>query len=311
MSNFANGLNFRQLEIFSAVVEAGSTTRSAIKLGLSQPAVSRNVAQLEKDLGFSLFDRSGGRLIPTEAALRLHAEVSKALTGIENVLHSTRDSKAPMRGKVSIAAVPSMSLSFLSRAVTGFAEDFPDVKIQFETRTSRMSVEMVADLRVDVGLVSLPLSHPGIRLEELARPRAVCVMPKGHPLTAKREIDISDLKGHNLIPMSRSHSSRHRLEELFSSVGIEPQVRFETSTMEMACALIESGLGVTVANEITANRHESHGVVVRPFKHDMNYIYAFAFPASTPPTEISQVFVTYLKNYLANWMKQSEERLSA
>ncbi|MBL4908154.1 MAG: LysR family transcriptional regulator [Sneathiella sp.] len=299
MSNFASGLNFRQLEIFSAVVEAGSTTKSALRLGLSQPAVSRNVSQLEQDLGFTLFDRVGGRLIPTEAALRLHAEAKKAFKGIEEVVSSARNKDAVKKGSIRIAAVPSLSLSFLPKAMKKFILNYPDVTMSFETRTSQMSMEMVADRRMDLALISMPLAHPGLKLEILTRPKGVCVMPKGHPLAKKDVIDVQDLHGENFIPMSRSHNSRHVLEELFANAGVFPNIKLETSTIEMACVLVQEGLGITVVNEMTAAHHKPLGVELRPFKHPMNYSYAFVFPINKPPSEITRIFVTHIKEYLA------------
>lgn len=298
MSETEGGLNFRQLEIFNAVVEEGSTTRSAVRLGLSQPAVSRNVNQLEQDLGFSLFDRVGGRLVPTDIALRLHAETKKAFEGIEKVVDAARNKEGLQTGKLVLAAVPSLSLSFLPEAMEAFIRDFPDVSISIETRTSRMSMEMVAGAKVDVALVSMPISHPGVTMEILEAPRAVCVVPKGHKLAGKEEVDIKDLIGENLIPMMRGHNSRHRLEELFAAEGHFPNIRIETSTIEMACVLVEQGLGITIVNEITARRHRKLGVEVLPFRQSMNYAYAFAFPAKKPSSEITRIFVSYIKKYV-------------
>jgi len=160
-------------------------------------------------------------------------------------------------------------------------------------------MEMVADRRVDAALVSMPITHPGLNTELVATPKAVVVLPKGHRLAAKDIIDIVDLKGENLIPLSRSHNSRHRIDELFAAEGMLLDVKIETSTIEMACVLVEEGLGITIVNEITAERHRKQGLVVRPFRHSMNYAYAFAFPANQPPSEITRIFATHLKNYVA------------
>lgn len=124
-------------------------------------------------------------------------------------------------------------------------------------------------------------------------------MPKGHPLAKKDVIEIQDLDGENFIPMSRSHNSRHVLEELFANAGIVPKIKLETSTIEMACVLVQEGLGVTVVNEMTAAHHKPLGVEIRPFKHPMNYTYAFVFPVNKPPSEITRIFVTHIKEYLA------------
>jgi DNA-binding transcriptional LysR family regulator len=254
---------------------------------------------LEKDLNLPLFNRQGGRLIPTESALRLHAATKKAFAGIEEVVTSARNNESLTTGHIHIAAVPSLSLSMLPHAIKRFLDDYPDVSITIETRTSRSSMEMVADQRVDTALVSMPISHPGLKTEPLTMPKAVCVLPLGHHLADKDSITLQDLADEYLIPLSRAHNSRHRIEELFAAEGIIPKVRLETSTIEMACVLVEEGLGVTIVNEITAERHRKLGVVIKPFQYEMNYSYAFAFPASRPQSEITRIFATHLKSYVA------------
>ncbi len=193
-----------------------------------------------------------------------------------------------------------MSLSFLPKVIKEFHDHYPDEIISVETRTSRTAMEMTADRRADVALVSMPAaSHPGLRMDLVSTPRGVCMMPKDHPLASKEMIEIADLKGEKLIPLSRSHASRHRLEELFASEGLKPRIILETSTIEMACVLVEEGLGLTIVNEITSGVHKRHDVAIRAFKPEMNYAYAFAFPVGQPMSEITQIFVTHIRNYLA------------
>jgi len=294
-----NQLNFKQLEIFSKTVEAGSTTRSAVMLGMSQPAVSRNLAQLEKALGFALFERTGGRLVPTTAALRLHKEAERAIKAVQNVVDSAigYDSEN-VSGQLRIAAIPSISHSFLVRVLKSFMAKYPEVTFSFATQSSRAVMETMAGRNADIGLVSMPMSHPGVQTETFIQPRSVCLMPEDHPLTAKQQISISDLIGQDLISLSRQHASRHRLEELFAMEGQKPEIKLETSTAEMSCRMVQEGLGLAIINEVTASAF-MNGLVSRSFKNDMHYTYAFAFAANQPRSELAQLFVSYLKQQAA------------
>lgn len=292
-------LNFKQLEIFSKTVEVGSTTRSAVMLGLSQSAVSRNLAQLEKALGFDLFERIGGRLIPTPAALRLHKEVEKAVRAVQQAIDSAIgfDIEA-VSGRLSIAALPSIGHTVLHQAIKSFLERYPSVHFSIQSPTSRLVMEIMAGGNADLGIVSMPISHPGVQTETFVELRPVCLMPKDHPLTKREEITIDDLHCHDLITLSRQHSSRHRLEELFGMAGLKPNIKVETSTAEMSCKLVQAGLGVVIVNEVTANSYKTN-LEIRPFKHDMHYSYAFAFSANSPRSELAQIFVSYLKQMAA------------
>lgn len=291
-------MDVRHLEIFRAVVDAGTATRAAQALDLSQPAVSRNIKQLEADLGFALFDRSRGRLSPTPEAMRLHAEIVKAFSGINQVVATARDIGNIAAGRLRVAAVPSLAQGLLRRVIGSFTRKLPSLSVSFEVRSHRIVVDLVASRGVDVGIGTLPVNHPGILSESLCRPRAVCVLPRRHGLSASSVIEARMLDKVDFVALSRRHNSRHRLDDIFQSAGVRPNIRVEVSTAETACSLAAEGVGATVVNELTGRRYESEDVVVREFSPELRYDFGLLFPAGRPQSEITQSFTSHLKEHL-------------
>lgn len=291
-------MDVRHLEIFQAVVDAGTATRAAHALGLSQPAISRNIKQLELDLGFALFDRSRGRLSPTPEAMRLHAEIVKAFSGIERVVATARDIGNIASGRLRVAAVPSLAQGVLRQAIGSFVNQMPSLTVSFEVRSHRMVVDLVASRGVDLGIGTLPVIHPGIMSEPLCRPKAVCVLPEGHELARHKVIQARMLDKINFVTLSRRHNSRHRLDEIFQAAGVAPNIRVDVATAETACSLAAEGVGVTVVNALTARRYAGREVVTRRFEPEMRYDFGILYPAKQPRSEITQSFTSHLKDVL-------------
>lgn len=291
-------MDVRHLEVFQAVVDAGTATRAAQALGLSQPAVSRNIKQLEKDLGFSLFDRARGRLSPTPEAMRLHAEIVKAFTGIQKVVATARDIGNIASGRLRVAAVPSLAQGLLRQALGAFVKQIPSLTTSFEVRSHRMVVDLVASRGVDIGIGTLPVTHPGVMAEHLCRPRAVCVLPSRHELSKQQTISAEMLDKIDFVTLSRRHNSRHRLDEIFLSAGVAPNIRVDVATAETACSLAAEGVGVTVVNALTARRYAGEDVVIRDFVPEMRYEFGLLYPVKQPRSEITQSFTAHLREFL-------------
>ncbi len=291
-------MKVRHLEIFRAVVDAGSATRAARALGLSQPAISRNIKLLEADLGFGLFDRAHGRLTPTLEAMRLHREIEKAFSGIENVIATARDIGNIAAGSLRVAAVPSLAQGVLRDVLGRFVKEMPSLSVSFEVRSHRVVVDLVASRGADIGIGTLPVNHPGIVTEVLSRPRAVCILPANHPLGRHQVIQAKMLDGVDFVTLSRRHNSRHRLDEIFQAAGVSPRVRVEVATAETACSLAAEGVGITVVNALTARRYDGTGVAVRDFQPETRYEFGLLFPAKQPRSEITQTFTNRLRAFL-------------
>ncbi len=158
-------MHIRQLECFKTIMIHGTMTRAAELIGVSQPAVSNLMASLSREVGFTLFVKTGGRLQPTPEAKLFYEEVNRALEALDNTARIAEEIRRGRRGHLSIAAYPSISISLLPRMISLFAADRPDLKVKLLSRNSQGVRELVSSQQFDLAIAELPLDYPVSQME--------------------------------------------------------------------------------------------------------------------------------------------------
>jgi len=291
-------MNIKQLEAFRAIMNTGTTTQAAKLLDISQSAVSRLLGQLEKEIGFQLFHRQKSRLIPTPEAMDFIDETDKTFAGFDRLKQYTHNIRNFSSGKLRVMCVPSLSHSFLPDVLSAFLTKYPELSIYFETRATEIVVEWIASGQYDLGIVTLPLEHPGVKAELLAYPKAVCILPPDHPLCSRDVIVPEDLRAQPFISIGRRHLSRFRIDEVFEKSRIARKAVIETATAGTACALVERGLGISIINPFTATSRPEGAIVVKPFRPEIRYEFGIISSACQPLSRISKEFIETLHGYL-------------
>lgn len=293
--------NIKTLEAFREIIQLGSVTAAARSLGFSQPAVSRLLAQFEAELGFKLFHRSKGRLLPTSQALMLFEEVDLALQGVERVNLLARDIRQTNAGQLRVVAPPSFAEGPLVKLVSGFLVQHPKIHINVDSRTRPTVMNLVATRTADCGFGKLPLDHPGIRLRPLISSPTVCVLPPAHPLSGgRRPLGPKDLAGEPLILVGhRGGDTRMRISRAFQQAGVHPTVRLETHNVGAACALAAEGVGIAIVNELLSRRSLWTGVCIRRFEPLIEQEYVFMSSANVRETPLTEAFYAHCRAMLA------------
>ena len=291
-------MNLKQLEAFRAVMSTGTTTQAGKILEVHQSAVSRLLGQLEIKIGFSLFHRAQGRLIPTPEAENFLAEVDKLFTVFDRLQKHKLNIKNFNSGKLRVMAPPSLSSCFLPDVLACFAKKFPDLAIHFETRATDIIVDWVTSGQYDLGLVTLPIEHPGITIKLLACPKAVCIIPPGHPLCDKEIIEPEDLRDQPYVSIGHRHLSRFYIDEVFRKSRTPRKTLIEAATAGAACALVERGMGISIINPFTAASRPEGTIIIKPFQPEIHYQYGIIYPATQPQSRITQIFIEMLREYL-------------
>ncbi|MCL5776283.1 LysR family transcriptional regulator [Limibaculum sp. FT325] len=258
-------MNFRMLTAFRAVMVAGSVTEASAALGRSQPAVSRSIADLEAALGYRLFERVNRRMVPTEEAVLLFKEVERAFQSLDYIAEAARAIGGRRRRHVHVAAMPAISFSILPIAAQRMAEAHPEIRMTLEVRSSDWVVQSVLQRQCDVGIAGLPLNDPGLRVAFVATAAAVCVLPRGHRLAALDTVRPADLAGEPFISLGANYRTRQSVDRIFREAGVAREMRLETQLSEMACLLVERGLGVAVVDPFTPLLRPDLRLDVRPF----------------------------------------------
>ena len=290
-------MNLRQLEALHAVIVGKTVTRAAEILCISQPAVTRLIADLESNVGFSLFERRKGRLYPTAEGLALYEVVDRAFIGVEQIAQAAKEIREHHRGTVNIASAPSLGLGYLPRVIKDFLEIYPGVTFSLHIRSSHMVTQLLmAGQRYDLGVANLHMDDPFMNKELLIRTCLVCVLPPGHRLKDTVVICPADLEDEPFISMGPEHNTRYVVDDTFQSAGVKRKVNIETQLSQAICDFVLAGAGVALCEPITASRFEPLGVIVKPFKPAITLDFTLLYSPNRQPSRVTCKFVSFLQD---------------
>lgn len=291
-------LNLRQIEAFRAIVIFGSVTGAAKSIGISQPAVSRLLAALERSVGFDLFERRNRRLFLKTEGRILHQEIEKSFVGIEKITQKAHEIRNLKVGHLNIAAMPALSLSILADVLAEFTREYPGANVSLQIRSSPKIVEWIADQQFDLGLAAAPFDHEGIDVWYRWSPSCMCVLPKGHWLAKKRIIEASYLEGENFISYNRDIMLRFEIDKCFERAGVMRHLKIETQMSENICDFVAKGIGVSIVDPFSAMNCDNSKILAKQFRPHVPYRFGILVPAHIPRSRITDVFVGILMRHL-------------
>lgn len=259
-------MNYRQLETFRAVMLSGSASRASELLGVSQPAVSRAIAELEKSLGFHLFDRVRGRLVPTHEGRLFVAELEKSFAGLDRLKSEAARIRDFGAGAIRIACLAALGSTLVPRAIKRFHEKHPGIPVTLQIHPSSIVRELVATGSFDLGLAADEVDVTSLEHRSFWSTRAVCAIPKDHALATRRTVHPRDLDGQDFIALATEDRARQRMTKVFADHDVKPRIIVETPASATACALALCGVGIALVNPAATDGFRERGLVLRPFE---------------------------------------------
>jgi DNA-binding transcriptional LysR family regulator len=258
-------MDTRQLQAFCEVVERKSFSQAAERLGVTQPAVSLQVRSLEKRLGTQLLDRSGRRVEPTEAGLRLYRGAQRLLQLEEDLLAElAEDATGELEGTFEIGASTGPGGVVLSRILCEFAEAHPNLHVALSVFDTQTIVERVADRTLQLGVVGAAPRHRGVEYEPFFNDTVILACPPGHPF-AGRTITLDELRNETLIVMQEGAGVRQMIDDELHRAGLrlrDLDVRIELGLQESVTSAVRSGYGVTFISRSSVENDLAAGTLV-------------------------------------------------
>ncbi|WP_255553127.1 LysR family transcriptional regulator [Denitromonas iodatirespirans] len=236
----------RQLQALVAIAEEGTFSAAASRICLSQPALSLLVKQLEEVLALKLFHRTTRKVELTPAGHELLQTARRVLGEIDEGLSQLHDYADCRRGRVTVAALPSLASGLLAEAVASFRREFPNVRVVIR---DGVADAVVASLKTGEADFALGFALPGeddLVATTLLMDTLVAVARKGLFRATRKELAWADLAKHPLIAMARDTSIRRLTDTAFGQLGLDPLPAYEVSFMTTALALVENGEGNAV-----------------------------------------------------------------
>jgi DNA-binding transcriptional LysR family regulator len=288
----------RQVEAFKGVIDTGSVTGAATLLHVSQPSLSRLLKTLEGSLGFSLFERRKGRLMPTPEALLLYEEVQKYFRSLQTLAQTAVDIRSLSRGHLRLASFAALSIAVAPRAIKRFCQLNPDMRVSTTTGQSRQIVDLVAARFADLGIADPMAVSDSVRVERRWQFPCVCVVPHGHPLAAREKIGIEDLRKETIIGLGREFLSRYRQgAELYDSLASCMNIQVQQSIA--ACALVAENAGVAIVDPFTARQWEPMGLEIKPLEAEIPFEICVIASRELPLSIAGRQFLTLFEEELS------------
>jgi DNA-binding transcriptional LysR family regulator len=257
-------MDTRQLAAFCAVVERKSFSQAAERLGVTQPAVSLQIRSLEQRLGRQLLDRSGRRVEPTEAGLRLYASAQRLLQAEEQLLEDIEsDDEGGVTGSLELGASTGPGGSVVPVVLCEFQERHPDVRVQLTVSDTQTVVARVAERELELGIVGAGRRHRGVTFEPFFRDEVVLAVPAKHRFAGKT-ITLDELRGEPLIVMQDGAGVRQVIEDELRKAGTrlrDLDVRLELGLQESVRSAVLAGHGITFISKLAVDADTATGLL--------------------------------------------------
>jgi DNA-binding transcriptional LysR family regulator len=297
-------MDTRQLAAFCSVVERRSFSQAAERLGVTQPAVSLQVRSLEKRLGTQLLDRSGRRVEPTEAGLRLYRGAQKLLALEEQLVADVAAStEGELSGDLVLGASTGPAAIVVPLLLGEFQQANPAVRVFLTVSDTHSVVERVAARELELGIVGASRRHRGVRFEPFFADQVILACPPGHRFSG-RTVTLDELRDETLILMQEGAGVRQIVEDALRQQGVklrELDVRLELGLQESVRRAVEAGFGVTFISRtaVEAELAEGRLTEARVEGLDASREISLASASGRARTRVADAFVSFARERLS------------
>jgi DNA-binding transcriptional LysR family regulator len=260
-------MELRHLRYFTAVAEELNFRRAAVRLHIAQPPLSKQISDLEEELGVELFRRNRRRVELTEAGRVFLTEARLTLEQAEQAARAAQRASRGEIGRLVVGFVMSATCTVLPEILRVFRARYPHVELVIEETTTGLGIENLHKKRIHLAFLRLPLSDKALRFETVLQESLILALPKGHPLSNKPLVSVRALANEPFIIFPRDQGSGFfdQIVSFCHRAGFSPKVVQEASQMQTILSLVASGLGVALIPSSVQSLHSS-GVVYKSLR---------------------------------------------
>lgn len=291
-------MDLRQLRYFTAIVEEGSFSRAAVRLGIAQPALSLHVRRMEEDLGIALLIRQASGVTPTEAGQLLVTRARAVLSDVQSLQDELRDVGGQPSGTVRIGLPGTISVILSVPLITRVRRNFPRIKIIVAEAMSGFVRDWLRDGRIDLAVLYGDPGEAGLKSVPLLEEELVLLLPPG---TGAGEVGLERLSDAPLILPSESHGLRRMVERHLRDSGVAVEPAIEIDSYPCIKQLVADGHGQSVLPFHAVATEAAQGLLnVRPFAEPKLWRRAhLAWNAGRPPGRAVECVEMTLRDEIA------------
>ncbi len=298
-------MEIKQLEYFQAVAKLEHYTHAAEQLSLSQPALSRSIANLEDELSVPLFDHEGRSVRLNQFGMIFLRRVNAALHEIEEAKREIKDSLDPELGTVSLAFLPTLGSYLVPELVRTFHEQHPHINFQLSQNASSVIINDLKNGSVDLCLSFPPVNDRNITWTRLMNEELYVVVPQHHRLAARTSVTLSEVENDLFILLKHGYGLRSSTERFCKEAGFVPKIMFEGDDVTTVIGFVEAGLGIALIPYIpNINMQKVKLLSVRKPKCDR--IIALTWMKDRYMSAAAAEFKNFVLSYLTEDIRQAD-----
>ncbi len=242
-------MNLNQLRIFYFAAKHGSFSAAAEALFITQPAVTKQIQQLQAAHGVKLLNRFGKKMVLTDAGEALYSFADRIFQIESQAEENLRDFQQRKSGRLRIHASESFGAYYLPFIINLFRKKYPKIDIALNIFTNQHIVENTIRLENDLGFISSPLEHKKLVVSEILEDRLILIVPPSHPFARKKVLDPWKLEGQSIIMHEKGSASRNIVDEFIRKNNLFVSVTLELSNNEAIKRAVEQGLGLSLISK--------------------------------------------------------------
>lgn len=254
----------KQLRAFVAVAHSRSLAEASERIHLSQPALSIAIRKLEETVGGKLFARTTRQLWLTPEGEAFLPVAVRLLNDWTEAFDDLNERFLKKRGKVTIAALPTLAAGLLPTVIATFREQHPQINLSLHDVLAEQVNQLVREGRADLGFSVPPRESEDLAFEAILNDRYVAVCPIGHPLLNQESVTWAKLAEHPFIGINRLSSSRQDIDRIMADVGLPLDILCEVSQIATVGRMVAAGVGISVLPALSFRQISGHGIEYRP-----------------------------------------------
>lgn len=289
-------MNLNQLHYFSRLAETQHYTKAAEELDISQPSLSHAISSLEKELGTRLFEKQGRNVVLTKYGVIFQEYVDESLKVLETGVKKVRSLTGQTEGLVELAYIYTLGSEFVPRIVSDFIRTHEELKVRFHFTVGNTSevIQGIKEERFDIGFCSMAERESGIQFTPVGMENLVVVVPKGHPLSYEKAVDLEQAAAYPQIFYTSNSGLRPVVDRMFEQVKVRPQIAYEIEEDGSMAGLVAQNFGIAVMPEIPVLKQLEVDVVPLRNQHQKRYVYMACGKDKYQPPLVSK-FADYVK----------------
>ncbi|MDQ7727186.1 LysR family transcriptional regulator [Halomonas sp. SpR8] len=256
--------SIQQLRVFVAVAHSRSLAEASERVHLSQPAISIALRKLEENVGGALFARTTRQLALTPEGEAFLPVAVRLLNDWNEAFEDLNDQFSKQRGKVTVAALPTLAAGLFPGVIKRFHEAYPRINLSLHDVLAEQINQMVREGRADLGLSVPPGDTDDLTFEPVLEDSYVAVCPCGHPLLAQQSVAWAQLAAYPFIGINRLSSSRQDIDRIMQSVGERLDILCDARQIATVGRMVAAGLGISVLPSLSFRQIATDGIEHRP-----------------------------------------------